>query len=378
MNLSFQKLFFAIGTVFSLFAILILAKSILIPLAFALLLSFMFYPLVQKFESWGMNKILAAFLSIFLIILILGGGIFLFSTQIIELINEFSHFQDKIILAFTEVTLYINKNVSFVPNLEKNELFNRIKDWLKESAGSLLKQTFSNTATFLTSLLATIIFTFLILIYRKGLTKALSSFSPVDKRERVVKMFKSVQQVGLKYLLGMIILVIVIGLANSLGLWIIGIGNPFLFGFLGAILAIIPYIGTVSGAILPILYALISYNSLWMATEVAVLFWAVQLTVDNFLSPKIVGGSININALSSILSLIIGAAVWGIAGMILFLPFTAMLKIVCEEFEALKPIALLIGNQNYQKSDDNNKFINKWVGKIKDWFTKFFQFFKKN
>jgi predicted PurR-regulated permease PerM len=115
-----------------------------------------------------------------------------------------------------------------------------------------------------------------------------------------------------------------------------------------------------------------------MATEVAVLFWAVQLTVDNFLSPKIVGGSININALSSILSLIIGAAVWGIAGMILFLPFTAMLKIVCEEFEALKPIALLIGNQNYQKSDDNNKFINKWVGKIKDWFTKFFQFFKKN
>jgi predicted PurR-regulated permease PerM len=249
MNLSFQKLFFAIGTVFSLFAILILAKSILIPLAFALLLSFMFYPLVQKFESWGMNKILAAFLSIFLIILILGGGIFLFSTQIIELINEFSHFQDKIILAFTEVTLYINKNVSFVPNLEKNELFNRIKDWLKESAGSLLKQTFSNTATFLTSLLATIIFTFLILIYRKGLTKALSSFSPVDKRERVVKMFKSVQQVGLKYLLGMIILVIVIGLANSLGLWIIGIGNPFLFGFLGAILAIIPYIGTVSGAI---------------------------------------------------------------------------------------------------------------------------------
>ena len=128
----------------------------------------------------------------------------------------------------------------------------------------------------------------------------------------------------------------------------------------------------------PILYALISYNSLWMATEVAVLFWAVQLTVDNFLSPKIVGGSININALSSILSLIIGAAVWGIAGMILFLPFTAMLKIVCEEFEALKPIALLIGNQNYQKSDDNNKFINKWVGKIKDWFTKFFQFFKKN
>jgi predicted PurR-regulated permease PerM len=123
MNLSFQKLFFAIATVFAFFAILILAKSILIPLGFALLISFMLYPMVKKLESWGMNKILTAFLSIFTVILIIGGGIFLFSTQIVDLSKEFSHFQDKIILAFTDTTLYINKNVSFVPNLEQNVYF---------------------------------------------------------------------------------------------------------------------------------------------------------------------------------------------------------------------------------------------------------------
>ena len=237
----------------------------------------------------------------------------------------------------------------------------------------MVKQTFSNTATFLTGLLATIIFTFLILIYRKGLTKALSYFSPADNRERVVKMFKSVQQVGLKYLSGMIILILVIGLANSIGLLIIGIESPFLFGFLGAILAIIPYIGTVAGAIIPILYAVIAYNSFWMAISVAILFWFVQLMSDNFLSPKIVGKSININAFTAILSLIVGAAVWGIAGMILFLPFAAMLKIVCEEYEELKPVALLIGNQNYQENGDGNK----WVDKIKDWLSKFNIFSKK-
>lgn len=130
MNLSFQKLFYTIATVFAFFAILILAKSILIPLCFALLISFILYPLVKKIESWGMNEILAAFLSILSVILILAGGIFLFSTQIIDLTNEFSNFQDKIIFAFTDVTLFINENVSFFPNLEKNELFNQIKDWL--------------------------------------------------------------------------------------------------------------------------------------------------------------------------------------------------------------------------------------------------------
>jgi predicted PurR-regulated permease PerM len=377
MNLSFQKLFFAIATVFTLVAILFLAKSILIPLSFALLISFMLYPVVKKCGSWGMNKILAAFLSIFTVILIIAGGIFLFSNQIIQLKNEFSHFQYKIIGAFTDLTLFINENVSFVTKLEKNELFNQIKDWLHESAGMLAKQAFSGTAAFLAGLLATVIFTFLILIYRNGLTKAFSGFTPEDKRERVVKMFKSVQQVGLKYLLGMIILIIVIGLANSIGLLIIGIENPFLFGFLGAILAVVPYIGTVSGAIIPILYAIIAYNSFWMPISIAILFWFVQLTTDNFLSPKIVGSSIKINAFTAILSLIIGAAVWGIAGMILFLPFAAMLKIVCEEYEELKPVALLIGNENYQEDGGGNKFVNKWVDKVKDWFAKFHNPFKK-
>lgn len=368
MHLSFQKLFFAIATLFALFAILILAKSILIPLGFALLISFILYPVVKKFESWGLNKILAAFLTIFSVLVIIGGFILLFSTQIFDLAKEFPHFQNKVIFAFTDVTLFINKNVSFVPDLEKDELFDGIKNWFQESGGTLLRQTFSSTAAFFAGLVAIIIFTFLILIYRKGLINAFSAFSSEDKRGRVVKMYKSIQQVGQTYLFGMIILILVIGLANSIGLLIIGIDNPFLFGFLGAILAIIPYVGTISGAIIPILYALFSYNSIWMAVAVGGLFWFVQLVSDNFLSPKIVGGSMNINALTAILSLIVGASVWGIAGMILFLPFAAMLRVVCEEYEELQPIALLIGNQNYQEPDGRNKFFNSWFVKVKSWF----------
>src|SRR5665647_2383791 len=95
------------------------------------------------------------------------------------------------------------------------------------------------------ALLATIVFTFLFLIYRDGLTMAFLAFSPEKKRDRVLRMFKSVQQVGQKYLFGMVILTVVIGLANSLGLMIIGIDNPFLFGFLGAALAIIPYLSLI-------------------------------------------------------------------------------------------------------------------------------------
>ena len=364
MNLSFQKLFFAIATVFALFAIMVLAKTILIPLSVALLISFILFPLAKKFETWKINKEFAAFLSIFSVILIIVGVVYFFSTQIISLSKEFTDFKDKIVNAFADVTVYINNNVSFVENLERNELLNRMKEWLTDSTGFLISQTVNSTATFIAGLFATIVFIFLFLIYRDGLTHAFLAFSPEDKRNRVFNMFKSVQQVGQKYLFGMLFLTLVIGLANSIGLLIIGIDNPFLFGFLGAALAIIPYIGAVMGAVIPVIYAFVSYDSLWMAVAVALLFWFVQLVADNFLTPKIVGGSLKINALTAILSLFVGAAVWGLAGMILFLPFVAMLRVICEEYEELKPIALIMGEQNKDESDGTGK-ISVWWEKIK-------------
>lgn len=167
----------------------------------------------------------------------------------------------------------------------------------------------------------------------------------------------------------MVILTVIIGLANSLGLWIIGIDYPFLFGFLGAVLAIIPYIGTTMGAVIPVIYAFVSYDSMWMAVAVAILFWVVQLVSDNFLTPRIVGGSLKINALTAILSLFIGAAVWGLAGMVLFLPFAAILKVVCEEFEQLQPIALIIGEKNKKVGDGSELFLVRWWKKIKHGFS---------
>lgn len=366
MSISFKKIFFAIATIFALFAILILAKAILIPLSIALLISFILFPLAKRLEKMRIHTVIAAFLSIFTMLFIIGGVIYFFSSQIIGLSNEFTDFKDRIILLFAEVTLFFNNNVSFVPNLEKNELIDRIQAWISQSTGSLVSKTVSNTATFFVGLLATFVFTFLILLYRKGFTIAFSQFAREENRPRVRNMFKSVQQVGQKYLVGMVLLTIIIGLANSIGLLIIGIENPFLFGFLGATLAIVPYIGTYLGAIIPILYALMSDDSPWKAIAVGILFWVVQLVTDNFLSPKVVGGSLKINALAAILSLLIGAAVWGIAGMILFLPFVAMLKVVCEEFDELKPIAQIIGNQDYKKKENGEKSIGKMMKRLKN------------
>jgi predicted PurR-regulated permease PerM len=377
MNLSFQKIFYVIATVVGLFAILILAKAVLIPIAFAFLIAFILFPVARKFEFWGANEIVSAILSILVLFLIVGVAIFLFSNKIIQLSEDLSDFKVKILNVFADATLFINKNIEFLPQLEKGELLDKIKNWLNESAGALLSQTFSSTANIIFGLLTSIIFTFLILIYRKGLIRALVSFYPQEHREKAFKMFKSVQQVGQQYLFGMMVIVLILGLVNSVGLWIIGIDNPFLFGFLAAVLALIPYAGTFLGSAIPVLYALISYDSIWMPITIAIFFWLVQLIESNYLTPKIVGGNLKINAFTSIISIIIGASIWGIAGMILFLPFTAMLKTVCEQYIELKPFALLIGEKNYNTKEVNDKFTGKWFKKIKTLFSKFHISLKK-
>lgn len=378
MHLSFQKVFYVIATVLGLFAILILAKAVLIPIAFAFLIAFILFPVARKFEFWGANEIVSAILSILGLFLIVGAAIFLFSNKIIQLSEDLTDFKVKILNVFADATLFINKNIEFLPQLEKGELLDKIKNWLNESVGALLSQAFSSTANIIFGLLTSIIFTFLILIYREGLVRALVSFYPQEHREKAFKMFKFVQQVGQQYLFGMMVIVLILGLVNSVGLWIIGIDNPFLFGFLAAVLALIPYAGTFLGAAIPVLYALMSYDSIWMPITIAIFFWLVQLIESNYLTPKIVGGNLKINAFTSIISIIIGASIWGIAGMILFLPFAAMLKTVCEQYIELKPFALLIGEKNYNTKDVNDKFMGKWFKKMKTLFSKFRTSFKKN
>lgn len=370
MHLSFQKIFYVVASLIGLFAILILAKAVLVPIAFAFLIAFILFPVARKLESRGVNEIVSAFLSILCLILFVGGAIFLFSNQIIHLSDNLADFKVKILNILAEVTLFVNSNFEFLPQLEKGELLDKIKNWLSESAGTFLSKTFSSTANIIFGMFTTIIFTFLILIYRKGLIRALIHFYPPVHQEKAFMMFKSVQKVGQQYLFGMLVILLLLGLVNSVGLWIIGIDNPFLFGFLAAVLAIIPYAGTFLGSAIPVVYALISYDSIWMPISIAVFFWLVQLIESNYLTPKIVGGNLKINAFTSIISIIIGASIWGIAGMILFLPFAAILKTVCEQYIELKPFALLIGEHTYATKDVNDKFAGKLFKRIKTWLSK--------
>jgi len=348
MTLSFKKVFYVLASLVLMVYIMIEASMILIPISLSMLLSFILYPIHKRLELTWVGSIGGAFISIFIFFGSVLALLTFFSTELVSLSNQLSEFESKVIAVLSSILLYLNDNLGFIGNITQEEVIDSARDWLRKSGAALIGSTFGGTAGFLTGLFTVLVYTFLILIYRSGLVRGVLLFSSDANRATALEMLQSIQKVGQRYLSGMITLIIILGLANSIGLWIIGLDSPFLFGFLAATLSIIPYVGTILGAILPIIYALISQDSMWMPLAVAGLFWVIQVIESNFLSPKIVGSSVNVNALAAILSLLVGAAIWGVAGMILFLPFMAMLKVVCEYVDPLKPIGLMISERHFK------------------------------
>lgn len=170
-----------------------------------------------------------------------------------------------------------------------------------------------------------------------------------DKRENLKDLINTVQGLIQKYLYGMCMVILILGILNSVGLLIIGLEHPFFWGFLAATLAIIPYIGTFIGGLLPFLYALATTGQMWQPAAVVILFMAVQALEGNLITPNVVGSSVKINPLAAIVSLLIGAKIWGIAGMVISLPVVAILKEILTRSEAWRPVGFLLSDELGEK-----------------------------
>ncbi|MND63799.1 AI-2E family transporter [Solitalea canadensis] len=144
------------------------------------------------------------------------------------------------------------------------------------------------------------------------------------------------------YVKGMIVVYIIVGVLNSLGLLLLGIEHAILFGILTAIMTIIPYVGIIVSSLLPISVAWLSTDSLWYPLGVIAVFGFVQYLEANLIFPMVVGAQLNINTWASIIAIIIGGILWGASGMVLSLPLLAILKLLSEHIKDWKALNILL------------------------------------
>ncbi|MEW5677288.1 AI-2E family transporter [Flavobacterium enshiense] len=350
------NLFCFIAIVFILYSL----KPFIVPLLFAILFSIMMYPIAIYFErQWRFNRIASSLMVVFLLVIIFTGLFTFIGFQIKDVIGKSELYSEKLntlnleILQYTENNFGIDKKQLLsdkslkIENLIKNN-FSKISDFITESGG------------FISDIFLVPIYIFFFLLYRKFFVTFIHRAFPKKDNAYLNIILKKIYQTQQNYLSGLSVVMLIVALLNSFGLLLLGIENAIFYGFLGAFLLLIPYIGILVGSLLPAFIALITKDSVWYSVGVIVVFAFVQVIEGNFITPKITGAKISINAFVCILALVIFAMLWGVAGMVLALPVTATAKIIFDQIPSMKPYGFLMGepDKDYLRSTAYNRLAN--------------------
>ena len=330
--------------------ILYFGKTLFIPLSFSMLISFILYPVCKWMEKKGINKGIAIFLCIFGVMLFFGAVVYLLFIQVIEFSNEWQLFKIKLLETANQLSGFLverfdissEKQITFLKNVISNS---------GTQAISLLKITLYSLSESFFYLLIIPVYSILILYYRQLLVNVLYHIFPSEKKEIIREILVETIHAYYNFIKGMLLVYLIVGILNSIGLAIIGIPHPFLFGFIASILTFIPYVGIIISSLLPITVSWITFNSIWYPIGVIVVFSIVQILEAYVIFPFAVGSRLKINTLIIILVIILGGMLWGAAGMILFIPFVSIAKLIAERTEGLKTLSMLLGDGDSSDSE---------------------------
>lgn len=344
--------------------ILYWGQTLFKPIAFAIIIALLLRPVVSILERKKIPSILAISITLITLLLLMTGLVTLFSAQLITLFNDLEDFQKNIVLIISKLQDLIYQNLPLNP-VELETLMVQSRSQLLSISGSLLGPTIGASGDLLASFGLTLVYVFFFLLYRKSIQAFILLVQPLEKQEHTRAFLTKVNQVIIRYFVGLILVIGIMGTLNSLGLWMIGVEHAILFGFFAAALTIIPYLGTYIGGVLPVLFVILTRGEILPALYVSAWFILVQLLESNWITPRIVGNQVSVNALFAFMALIIGGLLWGIAGMILFIPFTAVLKILFDHSESLKSLGLLLGSEFSTRSTNEP---DRWSAGLRRFF----------
>jgi predicted PurR-regulated permease PerM len=318
-------------------------KPVLVPIIFSGLFAFLLLPLCRSLENLKVPRPAAILLCIVVIMAVLGMIVWFFSVQLISFSDELTNINVKLKDMLMKIQLFLQDKFGIKPRNNS--------DLIRSSLGSLQErstQIISNTISLTTGAMSIFglipIYIFCMLYYRNHMRQFLFKFVSPANRTHVMKTVGSIQGVVASYITGLVTVILIVALLNSLGLLAMGVRYAFFFGIFAAILTIIPYIGILIGATFPALFTLVETGSAVNALIVIGIFAFVQFLEGNFITPYITGSKVSINPFAAIVALIIGGEIWGAVGMVLSIPIIAIIKVLFDAYSPTEPLGFLLGD----------------------------------
>lgn len=322
--------------------ILYLTQSIVVPLVFSAIIAILLNPVVSRLVKLKIPRVLAILLSIFSLFILASGIIFLLSMQLGKFSDSLPLILDKSQEAMGNFTdwlastfnLKMNTVNSFIEET-RLEIINNSKSYLGESLSIL--------GHFLVVIFLVPVYIFMMLHYKPLLLDFIRKLFGKSNLIEVDEVLVSIKTIVQQYLFALLMEAVIIAVLNTVGLMLIGIEYALLFGVIGALMNLIPYIGGIVAISFPLLLALTTHSGT-AAALVLLVYGIIQFIDNNYILPKLVGSRVKINALVSVVVVIAGGALWGVFGMFLSIPITAIVKVIFDHFDALKPWGFLLGD----------------------------------
>ncbi len=322
------------------------AKDFLMPLCIGGILATLFLPFCNWMERKKLPKAISVFICFLVLLLLIFIIISLLGYKISELINDIEILKQKAIEAGNQIQKYIFNHL----NISIDEQFKILKNE-QPSYGSMVQTMIGSVTGFLsTSILLLVYFVFL-LYYRNHIKNFLIKLTAKSQQSEMQQIIQKVTSVSQQYLLGLSKMIFLLWIMYGIGFSIIGVENAIFFAVLCGMLEIVPFVGNITGTTLTVLVSAMHGASLEVIIGIVIIYCIVQLIQGWVLEPLILGPQVKINSLFTIIALVLGELLWGIPGIILAIPITAMFKIVCDHVEPLIPFGFLIGEIETPKKE---------------------------
>lgn len=324
--------------------ILCIGKSVLIPILMAFLIAVLLLPIVHFLNSkLRFPNVLSSSIAVFLFVSMIIGILAFISYQVSDIADDFDEIRKNINLFIVDIQRFIKANFQVSLWEQRKYIEDVTQDSVKKGKETIGATLMSVTDTILDLTLIPI-YTFLILLYKAHfilfLAKLFKKEYHLKLREILTQIKGSVQS----YITGLIFEMIAVSALTSIGLYFIGVKYFILLGIITGILNLIPYVGILVAGVLTILASLTGTPELSMILGVIIVNILVQIIDNNILVPLIINTKVQINAFVSIVGIIIGGQIGGIAGMFLAIPLLAILKIIFDRIESAEPWGYLMGN----------------------------------
>ncbi len=322
---------------------LYIARGIIVPLLFATILAILLHPVVVFFVRLRINRVVAIVIALLLTIVIIVAFGGLLVSQAVRFSESWPVLVDKFTGGLDQAIAWAAGYFDINPQ--------SIYDWIAKTKVEFINvishsigQTLVIIGNGVVILFLIPLYIFLLLFYEPLLLDFIRKLSNESNHSQVQEVVKQTKTVIQRYLIGLVIEAVIMAILEISTLLILGIEYAILLGIIGALLNVIPYIGGLVAVAIPMIIALATKDSAWYAFYVLIFYYIIQLIDNNYIVPKIVASKVKINALFSIIVVLAGNALWGIPGMFVSIPMLAIVKLIFDHIEPLKPWGFLLGD----------------------------------